>query len=784
MVQKGFLIGIFLFVYSIITHAQTGIIKGKVTTSDGNPAEYVNITIPGSNKGVIVDKNGNFEIRNVKPGNFTIKASFIGLEPQSKQIAVENGKVTTVDFVLTESSEELKEVVIVANPGKYVTDYPSVTLRLKTPLIEIPQNIQVVTKQAIEDQQIFDMLEGVTRNVSGATRVEHWDNYAQINMRGSQIAGFRNGMNVQSTWGPLTEDMSMVERIEFVKGPAGFMLANGEPSGFYNVVTKKPTGITKGDISMSVGSFGTYRTALDFDGKVNKDGKILYRLNIMGQKKGTQREFEYNNRISVAPVIKFQFSPKTSLTAEYTYQYSQMSVIGSNYAFSARQLADLPVEFTTAEPNMAPTNIHDNSFFVTLAHSINNNWKFTGQLAYMNYSQEGQSIWPTGFSENGDTLYRAASNWDVLGLIKVGQFFVNGDVKTGIIGHRILAGLDMGDKDFYHDWSQGGTFSGASGFNIYAPVYGQVSGAAYPQYDRSLSVRERGVYYSNQYVAFYLQDELRMLKDKLRLTLAARYTSADDSDPYSGKSKAEKITPRLGVSFSLNENTSIYGVFDEAFIPQAGTNFEGNNFDPITGNNIEFGLKKEWLQGLWTASLGIYQITKNNVLTADPNHQFFSVQLGQTQTKGVELDIRGQVYEGLDLTFNYAYTDGKITKDTDESQEGAQIPGTSKHVANTWLSYRFEKGLAKGLGLSCGVQYAADRSNWYGAYDNTSQIMPDYTRVDGAISYQADKFGIALNINNLLDEYLYSGAYYSWSKFYYWQAEAKRNFRLTLNYRF
>ena len=42
--------------------------------------------------------------------------------------------------------------------------------------------------------------------------------------------------------GPLTEDMSMVERIEFVKGPAGFMLANGDPSGFYNVVTKKPSG--------------------------------------------------------------------------------------------------------------------------------------------------------------------------------------------------------------------------------------------------------------------------------------------------------------------------------------------------------------------------------------------------------------------------------------------------------------------------------------------------------------------------------------------------------------
>jgi len=139
---------------------------------------------------------------------------------------------------LTETGQELKEVIVTANPSKYVADYPSISLRLKTPVLNIPQNIQIVTKQVLQDQQIFDILEGVTRNVSGARRMEHWDNYALIFMRGSQIAAYRNGMNVTMSWGPQPEDMGMVERIEFVKGPAGFMLSNGEPSGFYNVVTK------------------------------------------------------------------------------------------------------------------------------------------------------------------------------------------------------------------------------------------------------------------------------------------------------------------------------------------------------------------------------------------------------------------------------------------------------------------------------------------------------------------------------------------------------------------
>lgn len=590
-------------------------------------------------------------------------------------------------------------------------------------------------------------------------------------------------MNVQATWGPLNEDMSMVERIEFVKGPAGFMLASGEPSGFYNVVTKKPTGITKGEANMTIGSFGTYRTTVDLDGLLSNDGKLQYRLNVMGQMKGTQRAFEYNNRVSIAPVIKYQINPNTSITAEYTYQGVNMSPLGSNYIYSPNKLGDVAADFTTLESNMAPTKINDQSLFVTLSHSINNNWKFTGQIAYMNFSQVGSSLWPSGFK--GDTLQRATSVWDILGQTRVGQFFVNGDVETGRIKHRILAGVDMGDKDYYHDWAQGGAIVGSQGFNVYNPVFGKVPASAYPKFDRSLSIRERGVHYNNLYTALYAQDEIRLLDDKLRFTLAGRYTSTGDEDPYSGKVSAGKFTPRIGVSYSLNKNTSVYAVLDESFIPQAGASYTGKKFDPITGTNKEIGLKREWLDGRWTASVAAYQITKNNVLTADPVNQFFSVQLGQTKTQGIEFDVRGQILTGLDVTMNYAYTDGKVTKDTENQQVDRQLPGTDKHIANAWLSYRVPSGAAQGLGLSLGISHAMGRTSWYSEYDKTiDPAMPSYTRFDAAASYQFGKFGVALNVNNLFNADVISGAYYSWSKFYYWQAEAMRNARLSINYKF
>lgn len=768
-----------LMFISLSLMAQTGDIKGTVTTKDGKPGEFVNLMLMGTQKGATVDSAGTFRIYKVKSGEYSLKASFVGLESQVQNIKVEAGKITNVSFVLAESGKQLKEVIVTANPSKYVADYPSISLRLKTPLLEIPQNIQIVTKQILQDEQIFDILEGVTRNVSGARRMEHWDNYALIYMRGSQIAAFRNGMNVTMSWSPQPEDMSMVERIEFVKGPAGFMLANGEPSGFYNVVTKKPTGITKGEASMTIGSFNTYRTTLDLDGKLDQTGKLLYRLNVMGQSKGSQRPYEYNNRVAIAPVVKYNFDNNTSLTAEYTYQYTRMSPIGSNYSFSAKGFGDLPVDFTTAEPNMAPTILTEHSAFVTMVHNLDNNWKFTGQLAYIRFQQVGQSLWPTGFSANKDTLYRAASIWDYLGESKVGQFFVNGDVYTGPFRHRILAGIDMSDKSFYHDWSQGGSFGG---LDVYNPVYGTVAASSYPVYNRSLSIQERGVHYEQSYTGYYLQDEIAMFNDLLRLTLAGRYTSATNTDPYSGTVKANKFTPRLGLSYSIDQNTSAYAVYDVAFVPQAGSDYYGNGFKSVTGSSKEIGLKREWFGGNWVTSLALYHITKNNVLTSDPNHVNFSVQLGQTVTKGVEFDIRGQITDQLSVMANYAYTDGKVTKDTDPSNVNVPIPGSTKHLTNGWITYRFTDKTLKGFGISLGAQSQIGRTAWY--VSSGSQPLPDYFRLDGALSYQANKFLIALNVNNITNRYLYSGAYYSYSGFYYWQAEPKINSRLNVTYRF
>ncbi len=778
-----------LFLSLLITGsaiAQTGSIRGTVTTSDDEPAPFVNISLKGTPKGTVVDESGKYEIRNVKAGEYTLVASFVGLKTQEQQVEVKSGETTTLNVSLEENATQLEEIVVSEDQKGYNAKQPSKMLRLKTPLVETPQNIQVITEEVLEDQQVIDMTEKVIRNVSGAQRLEHWNNYARINMRGFKLPAFRNGMNVEMPWGPLTEDMAMVERIEFVKGPAGFMLAAGEPGGFYNVVTKKPNRYHQNKVSLMAGSFNTLRATADIGGKLDEEGKLLYRLNLMGSNQGSHRPYEFNKRFTFFPSLKYQIDENTSVTWEYTFQQAQMSALGSQYVFSPQGYGHLPRNFTTAEPNLPATNVKEHMTFLRFEHQFNRNWDITAQLAYMHYKQIGNTIWPKAVEADGD-IQRGMSIWDALSESKMGQVFVNGDVTTGPVRHRILGGVDLSQKDYYADWHQTGMMAGQDNpLNIYQPQHG-VHTDSFPDFNRQQGIRERsyiGGYFAGQSIgsnALYVQDELSFFNNRLRLTLAGRYTFTDQAI-YSAETKDQAFTPRAGLSVSIDKNTSVYGLFDQSFLPQTGTDAEGNSFNPVEATDIEGGVKRDWGNGLWNSSLGVFQITKTNVVTSDPENPNFSAQLGEVVSQGVEFDVRGQVLPGLNAMLNYAYTNVEITEDPNDELVGNRLPGHANHVTNGWLNYRFRGGALKGLGIGAGYRYMIDRASW--SFDNTDsrEELPDYSRLDGSISWQNDKISVGLNVNNILDQYLYTGSDYG--SYYYWQTEPGRNFRLKVGYKF
>lgn len=790
----SFLVVFMLFhIKHALAEIKPGTVTGTITTADGEAVPGVTVSLKGTgvNAGTITNESGRFTFNKVKPGNYAIKVSFIGLATEEKTIEVTDGQRVVVNFMLRENASQIGEVLISGRKQKYKIDEPSTSLRLNEPLLEVAQNIQVVSSDQIKDQQIFNMLEGVSRNVSGLTMQEHWGNYARVNGRGDRLAPFRNGMNIEATWGPLTEDMSFVDRIEFVKGPAAFMLANGNPSGFYNVVTKKPTGTTSQAFNFTAGSFNSYRATADLDGVLTKDGKLQYRLNLMGQLSKSWRPYDFTNRTAIAPVLRYKFDSKNTVTAEYTYQYQRMNAFGTAYLFSTNGYASLPRDFTNAPSNSPSSGIQDHSAFLTYEHAFNSKWKVTAQGAYFYYKQNAYSYWINSIKENGD-VNRNLGLWDAVNKNKFAQAFLNGEFNTGKIVHRLLGGVDIGDKYYIPDYMQSGSLDPdpANPFNIYHPNNGPVT---LPTFNTSqpLSVRGKDFVTTEKYQSFYAQDELGFFDQKVRLTIAGRYTHATTtSNPTTGTND-KKFTPRVGLSVSIDPNTSAYAVYDQSFVPQTGKLFSGEKVKPITGNNMEIGLKRDWFGGKWNTTLSAYRILKNNQLVADPDHndpaQNYMVQLGQTRTKGIEFDARGEIITGLSLMVNWAYTDSKISKNTDASLIGTPVPGFAKHVSNAWLTYRLQQGTLKGLGFSTGYQWQIDRLPW--SLGSGTADLPNYFRLDAGASYQLRKLSFALNVNNVLNKYLYSGGHENYlntegKTVYTWQAEAPTNVRLSIGYRF
>ena len=772
MKQLTTLLALTLLSFSLFAQ-QGNAINGTVVDQNGNALPNANVYLENTNYGTSSNEDGFYQISNISNGTYVLIVSEMGFKTFTSKAITINGAVT-LNVKLQEDVSALDDVIISgAGKSEYVERNPSASLRLQQDLNKIPQNIQVISADVIKDQQAISMMENITRNVSGAQMIEHWGNFARINMRGFRIPPFRNGQNVLSTWGPLAEDMALVERIEVVKGPSAFMLSSGEPGGLYNVVTKKPTGISHGEVGLVTGSYNTLRATLDVEGKLSDDNKLQYRFVGAGTTQEAHRAYEDQNRYTFAPSIKYLIDDKTSVTAQYTFQYYKTRLIGSAYVFAPEEYASLDRDFTLNDPKLGPSIMKEHYGLVNFEHKLSNNWSVSAQLAYLNYQHEGSSLWldgSFGVQANGD-LIRTVSIWDAKEEKKLGQAFVNGTAQTGGVSHKILGGLDFGNSSYIADWSTGINIDTEENpFNIYNPQPAAIA----PVFDRSTPLTQRAVgYITYEYLAYYAQDELGFFNDDLRLTLAGRYTEMK-TNSYGSTSTDKVFTPRVAASYSILDNLSAYAMFDQSFLPTQGADAEGNSFDPVTAGDIEGGIKYEFGDGKWNVAAGYFNITKDKILVPGPDPNY-SIQIDSDVTsRGFEFDLRGELFTGLGVVLNYANTNV-------EDADGNKVVGFSKHITNGWFNYKFQERALEGFGVSLGYQYLVDRSTWAWGADGETDL-PDYFRMDGALSWENNKFRVALNFNNLLNEYLYSGADYG--SYVYWQSEPGRNFRLSFNYKF
>jgi len=761
-----------------------GAISGIVFTSDGQSAAYVTVFVKNTTKGTITDADGKFYFKKLKTGNYILSVSLSGYTPTEIAVEVKQNETSFLKVQLQVTYKELINVSVKATAGlKYIETKTSEGLRLNLPLNEIPQNIIVTPNQLLTDQGSVSMAEAL-RTVSGVQKTGGGLNDISLIMRGTEVGWwslFRNGIG--GYWWNQQEDVAMIEKIEFVKGPAGFMTGASDGAGVTNIVTKQPVKENIASLNAGFGSFNLVRLTADFGGTLSKDGKISYRFNAGVHNQ--ERAFRFGKALHyfISPVLKYDINAKTSVTAEYNYMWAKTSGNNDNLTSINGKMFALPRNFAAADDKSDRLIAADNYYRLNLKHNFNNNWHLNMQFAYA-YGKWGGHFMQTedDLPVSGDTLYRYASYDDWKNFSKLALGLVDGKFYTGKkIEHKVLFAPNFnqwGHTDIYGDtWGQ-------QNFGIYIP---RPDYYVHPDSLRNYPITDSTKDHLNE-ATFYAQDNIK-IAGKLIITLAGRFTHATLSlrgyhnlPKYQERTRYDVFNPRGGLTWLFSDHLSVYALYDQFFNAQFGRNIQNEPFKPTTGYNLETGLKGLFFDRRLGLNSSAFHIVRNNLVTADPVNPGFNIQKGQVVSNGIDFDLTGNLTSAIVINANYEYVDAKVTKDTDSSNVGVINFGTPKHSANLWLKYNLLKSKLKGMSFAAGYQFMGKRSAvWYYNPDPATRFLPVYNLFDASIGYTNERFTLNLNVYNLTNINYVDRGYYSQSGEWRYTPGEPINFRMSFD---
>ncbi|WP_232541126.1 carboxypeptidase-like regulatory domain-containing protein [Spirosoma endbachense] len=273
---------LFLSALSTISLSQQlGSIRGKVISADGDPAEYVTISLKNRSQGAITNAKGDYIINRVKPGSYTVLASAIGLKTSEKQVTVIGDEAVTLDFALAESTAQLQEVIVsTGRINKFSRTSSEYVSKMPLKNLENPQVYNTIGKELLTEQLVFSV-DDAMRNAPGVQKM--WEATGRGGDGGSFYSsrGFivqsqlRNGLAGNVT---TTIDAANLEKLEVVKGPSATLFGSSLTSygGLINRVTKKPYERFGGEVSYSAGSYGLQRVSADVNTPVNPAKTLLF----------------------------------------------------------------------------------------------------------------------------------------------------------------------------------------------------------------------------------------------------------------------------------------------------------------------------------------------------------------------------------------------------------------------------------------------------------------------------------------------------------------------------
>ena len=723
---------------------------------------------------------------NIKSGKLLYKKSLLVL-------AISSGLAGSA-FAQSNAEQNIteKDIEVITIKGRaaqfYFVDEATMATKTPTSFMDLPQSVQVLSNELMLDQAVRQTTD-LYRSISGVTQFS----YSGINARGFRQDQVRyDGVQGDPYSGFSIPQLFNIERVEVLKGPTGMLYGAGQPGGLLNYVTKKPKFEQTANFALFTGNDSLFGGNVETTGTLNKDETLAYRVGGFYQSKDGFRNNTDEKNTLLSAGLTWLPNDKTELIFQYDYIDQDLGghrlrgvpvddngKFLTDISYNANEKSDFQRLEADAFQVTANIELADNLTNTTVIRTLSNerNQQYhenVGLVGDLNPAIKAASL-PLldalGFPVEDTAMLRQFRDQER----KNDEWSITTDFvyEATLLGleHTLLFGSDYSEveTEFHNKFSDLTRTTDADNFedprqifdpaihvqtiDILNPVYGVSDSSTYKIFDRGITETK------STRLGVYVQDQIRINEQWIAIA-GARFDRFEDEDLTNNKKIDDnKISPRLGAIYQPNENISIFANRAEGFNPQRLSSQPdiGEIFDPETSIQHEIGIKNIWLDGSITTTFATYHIVKEDVKVANPNfiegtERPAQIQIGQVTSKGIEIDVVGDITEHWTGMINYAYNDAKITggnPDDIRNAIGDEFANAPDHTLGIWTRYELP---SLNSSFAVGFDFVDDRISLDG------QEVKSYTTWDASWQTQIDDFHVQLNLKNIFDkEYATSG---------------------------
>lgn len=629
--------------------------------------------------------------------------------------------------------------------GEPVATNSGTIMKTGDPIAETPRSVSVITEQQIQQRgarTVEDALKytaGVTAGQWGLDARSDWSL-----VRGFSPTTLHDGLPARyGYYNDTTPEPFMLNSVSVLRGPASGLYGSGSVGGVVNTTSKTAAQDAPNLWQLQVGSFDRVQGALDVSGDLNESGTLRYRFVGVARDSKTQVDHSQDDVLALAPSITWRPSEDTELTILGNYQDADRSPLIQFASLYGTLLPAtgfgngtfLPNNLFVGEPGFDKFESEQRSITAMFKHRFNPVWSMNANFRYLEGEAEYQHAWwafdnfGTGrYNPDGTinrTFYRAENELKTLAL----DTYATAEYKLGEVQMRTILGASYSRGTYDSDFGYGAQVAPIDPFNPVYTGFNPITVTDTP----GTSVDEWGVYAQN-----------RATFDRWIFDFGLRYggieTGVSNGSFGATTAAAEdsKWTGNAAIMYLFDNGLAPYVSYATSFQQDAiGADVNGNAFDPTEGEQIELGVKYQPAGTATLLSAAVFDLTKSNLLVADPVNPGFQIQTGEASSRGLEFEA----YHSFgDVSVQAAYT----YLDT-ENAAGFEIAQVPEHAASLWLNYA--PGVLPGWQFGGGVRYNG------AAWDGVGiQETPAYTLFDTAIAYERDNWRLALNVSNLTDE--------------------------------